>query len=73
MGVVFQFPESQLFEETVLKDVAFGPQNFGVSQEEALKIAREKLELVGLAEKNFEKSPLNYQVDKCAVLPLRGF
>lgn len=56
-GVVFQFPESQLFEETVLKDVAFGPQNFGVSQEEALKIAREKLELVGLAEKNFEKSP----------------
>lgn len=57
VGVVFQFPESQLFEETVLKDVAFGPQNFGVSQEEALKIAREKLELVGLAEKNFEKSP----------------
>ncbi|WP_338997966.1 energy-coupling factor ABC transporter ATP-binding protein [Lactococcus formosensis] len=57
VGVVFQFPESQLFEETVLKDVAFGPQNFGVSQKEALKIAREKLELVGLAEKNFEKSP----------------
>jgi energy-coupling factor transport system ATP-binding protein len=57
VGVVFQFPESQLFEETVLKDVAFGPQNFGVSQEEALKIAKEKLELVGLAEKNFEKSP----------------
>jgi energy-coupling factor transport system ATP-binding protein len=57
VGVVFQFPESQLFEETVLKDVAFGPQNFGVSQEEALKIARKKLELVGLAEKNFEKSP----------------
>ena len=57
VGVVFQFPESQLFEETVLKDVAFGPQNFGVSQEEAHKIAREKLELVGLAEKNFEKSP----------------
>ncbi|BAK59314.1 energy-coupling factor ABC transporter ATP-binding protein [Lactococcus garvieae] len=57
VGVVFQFPESQLFEETVLKDVAFGPQNFGVSQEEALKIARGKLELVGLAEKNFEKSP----------------
>ncbi|MEY8443653.1 energy-coupling factor ABC transporter ATP-binding protein [Lactococcus ileimucosae] len=57
VGVVFQFPESQLFEETVLKDVAFGPQNFGVSQEEALEIAREKLELVGLAEKNFEKSP----------------
>lgn len=57
VGVVFQFPESQLFEETVLKDVAFGPQNFGVSQEEALEIAREKLELVGLAGKNFEKSP----------------
>ncbi len=57
VGVVFQFPEAQLFEETVLKDVAFGPQNFGVSEEEALKTAREKLVLVGLAEEFWEKSP----------------
>lgn len=41
VSVVFQFPESQLFEETVLKDVMFGPLNFGVSEEEAERIARE--------------------------------
>ena len=47
VGLVFQFAENQLFEETVLKDVAFGPKNFGVSEEEAEKIAREKLCMVG--------------------------
>lgn len=57
VGVVFQFPEAQLFEETVLKDVAFGPKNFGVTEDEALKTAREKLTLVGLAEEFWEKSP----------------
>lgn len=57
VGLVFQFPESQLFDETVLKDVAFGPQNFGISQENAEKIAREKLALVGIAEDLFEKNP----------------
>lgn len=57
VGLVFQFPESQLFEESVLKDVAFGPQNFGVSKEEAERLAREKLSLVGIAEELFEKSP----------------
>lgn len=57
VGVVFQFPEAQLFEETVLKDVAFGPQNFGISEEEALKSARKKLKLVGLPEEFYEKSP----------------
>lgn len=55
--MVFQFPESQVFDETVLKDVAFGPQNFGISQEEAEKIAREKLALVGISEELFERSP----------------
>ncbi|HEM4385981.1 TPA: energy-coupling factor transporter ATPase [Streptococcus suis] len=57
VGLVFQFPESQVFDETVLKDVAFGPQNFGVSQEEAETIAREKLALVGIDESLFERSP----------------
>lgn len=57
VGLVFQFPESQIFDETVLKDVAFGPQNFGISQEEAEKIAREKLALVGISEELFERSP----------------
>ena len=57
VGLVYQFPESQVFDETVLKDVAFGPQNFGISQEEAEKIAREKLALVGISEDLFERSP----------------
>lgn len=57
VGLVFQFPESQLFEETVLKDVAFGPQNFGISIEEAEQLAREKLAMVGISEEFFEKNP----------------
>lgn len=57
VGLVFQFPESQLFEETVLKDVAFGPQNFGISREEAETRAREKLALVGISEDLFERNP----------------
>ncbi len=57
VGLVFQFAENQIFEETVLKDVAFGPQNFGVSREEAETIAREKLAMVGIDESLFERSP----------------
>ena len=57
VGLVFQFAENQIFEETVLKDVAFGPQNFGVSEEAAEQIAREKLALVGIDESLFNRSP----------------
>ncbi|VNS85988.1 cobalt ABC transporter ATP-binding protein [Streptococcus pneumoniae] len=57
VGLVFQFAENQIFEETVLKDVAFGPQNFGVSEEDAVKTAREKLALVGIDESLFDRSP----------------
>lgn len=57
VGLVFQFAENQIFEETVLKDVAFGPQNFGVSEEDAEQIAREKLALVGIDESHFNRSP----------------
>ena len=57
VGLVFQFAENQIFEETVLKDVAFGPKNFGVSEEDAEKIAREKLALVGIDESLFDRSP----------------
>ena len=57
VGLVFQFPESQLFEETVLKDVAFGPQNFGVSKSDAENLARQKLALVGITEDLFHKNP----------------
>ena len=57
VGLVFQFAENQIFEETVLKDVAFGSQNFGVSEEDAEQIAREKLALVGIDESLFNRSP----------------
>lgn len=57
VGLVFQFAENQIFEETVLKDVAFGPQNFGVFEEDAVKTAREKLALVGIDESLFDRSP----------------
>ncbi|MGM9952676.1 MAG: energy-coupling factor transporter ATPase [Intestinibaculum porci] len=56
-GLVFQFPEYQLFEETIAKDITFGPRNFGVSEEECEKIARETLKRVGLDESYLERSP----------------
>ncbi|UJF16250.1 energy-coupling factor ABC transporter ATP-binding protein [Jeotgalibaca sp. MA1X17-3] len=59
VGIVFQFPESQLFEETVAKDIAFGPKNFGISDEEALRIVKEVLPLVGLDETFMERSPFD--------------
>ncbi len=58
VGLVFQFSEYQLFEETVLKDVCFGPMNFGVSEADAIEIAKRSLLTVGIPEKSFEKSPL---------------
>lgn len=58
VGLVFQYPEYQLFEETVLKDVMFGPKNQGLSDEEAEKCAREALRMVGLTdEKLYSASP----------------
>ncbi|ETU10358.1 energy-coupling factor ABC transporter ATP-binding protein [Enterococcus faecalis] len=57
VGIVFQFPEAQLFEETVERDIAFGPKNFGVSDEEAKKLAKKMLDLVGLDEKYLQHSP----------------
>ncbi|EOH96505.1 cobalt import ATP-binding protein CbiO 2 [Enterococcus moraviensis ATCC BAA-383] len=57
VGIVFQFPEAQLFEETVAKDIAFGPKNFGVSTEDAEKLAAEMLDLVGLDGSYLERSP----------------
>ena len=59
VGIVFQFPEAQLFEETVEKDIAFGPKNFGVSEEEALNIAAEVVKTVGLPEEVLKKSPFD--------------
>lgn len=57
VGLVFQYPEYQLFESSVLKDVAYGPENKGLDKDSALKAARESLGLVGLPEEKYEKSP----------------
>lgn len=57
VGVVFQFPEAQLFEETVLQDVMFGPLNFGVTRLEAKEKAIRALQMVGIDETLFERSP----------------
>ncbi|MDW4511930.1 energy-coupling factor ABC transporter ATP-binding protein [Priestia megaterium] len=59
VGVVFQFPEHQLFEETVEKDIAFGPMNYGVSEKEAKQKARELIKLVGLPEDILARSPFD--------------
>ena len=57
VGIVFQYPEYQLFEETVYKDIAFGPLNIGKSLEETDKIVRSVIKLVGLGEQVLHKSP----------------
>ena len=57
VGLVFQYPEHQLFEETVLRDVAFGPRNMGYSKEEAETMAMDAIRTVGLGEEYAECSP----------------
>ncbi len=58
VGLVFQYPEYQLFESTVLEDVCFGPKNMGLSKEEAVIKAKAAIRIVGLDENYYEKSPL---------------
>ena len=57
VGLVFQYPEHQLFEETVLKDISFGPRNMGLSDQEIEEKARQAAQFVGLTEDFLEKSP----------------
>lgn len=57
ISIVFQFPEYQLFEETVEKDVAFGLKNYGYKEEDAISKAHEALKLVGLDESFYKRSP----------------
>ena len=57
VGLVFQYPEHQLFENDVISDVCFGPMNQGLSREEAEKEAKQALTQVGVKESNFKKSP----------------
>ncbi|MFR2710396.1 energy-coupling factor transporter ATPase [Frisingicoccus sp.] len=57
VGLVFQYPEHQLFEMTVLKDVCYGPKNLGLDHDAAVERAKEALAMVGMTEKDYEKSP----------------
>ena len=59
VGLVFQYPEYQLFEETVYRDIAFGPKNMGLSEEEVDRRVREAATCVGLTEKQLEVSPFD--------------
>ena len=58
VGLVFQYPEYQLFEETVFADIAFGPKNMGLAKEEIDERVREAAAFVGVEEELFERSPL---------------
>ncbi len=59
VGLVFQYPEHQLFEVDVLSDVCFGPKNLGMSKEEAEKTAKKALKMVGLDESYYKRSPFD--------------
>ena len=59
VGLVFQYPEYQLFEETVYKDIAFGPKNMGLSKEEIDRRVRQAAEFVGLTEQQLQVSPFD--------------
>ena len=59
VGLVFQFPEYQLFEETIERDIMFGPMNFGIDENRAKEIAKKSLEMVGLDQTYLEKSPFD--------------
>ncbi len=58
-GLVFQYPEYQLFEDTVYKDIAFGPKNMGLNEEEINRRIIDICELVGIKKEYFEKSPFD--------------
>ncbi len=59
VGLVFQFPENQLFESSVLRDVMFAPRNFGYKENEAEQLAKESLNLLGIGEEYFKRSPFD--------------
>lgn len=70
VGLVFQFPEYQLFEETVIKDIMFGPINYGIKKTEALEKAKKAAIMAGVSEELWEKSPFRLsggQMKKVAI------
>ena len=70
IGLVFQYPEYQLFEETVYKDIAFGPKNMGLSTAEIDRRVREAADFVGVLESQLEVSPFDLSGGQKDVLPL---
>ena len=73
IGLVFQYPEYQLFEETVAKDVVFGPKNLGLSEEEAEERVKEALELVGLDYEIFkDRSPFDLSGGQQRLVAIAG-
>lgn len=76
IGFVFQFPEYQLFEETVLKDIMFGPKNFGIKEEEAKTKALQAAKLLGISDELLTKSPFNLsggQMRKVAIAGILAY
>ena len=76
IGFVFQFPEYQLFEETVLKDIMFAPKNFGESEEKAKAQALEVSNLLGIPKELLKKSPFNLsggQMRKVAIAGILSY
>lgn len=72
VGIVFQYPEHQLFEETVYEDVAFGPRNLGLSEETISKRVRKAMALVGLEEEIMSRNPLNLSGGQMRRVALAG-
>ena len=72
VGILFQFSENQLFEETVLKDIAFAPKNFGKSESEAEELARTKAKLVGIDDQLLERSPFELSGGQMRRVALAG-
>ncbi len=73
VGLVFQYPEYQLFEETVYKDIAFGPGNMGLSKEEIDRRVRESAALVGLTEDQLDKSPFDLSGREAILAQIRAY
>ena len=71
-GLVFQFPEYQLFEETIERDIMFGPMNFGIDENSAKEIAKKSLEMVGLDETYLEKSPFDLSGGQKRMVAIAG-
>lgn len=69
VGLVMQYPEYQLFEETCARDIAYGPRNMGLDEEEVQRRVREAAAFVGLSDELLQKAPLSCPVGRSAVLP----